>query len=38
MLNNITRKTNIKALELSSFQFGLKVHNCLKYVQIKRKR
>lgn len=38
MLNNITRKTNIKALELSSVQFWLKVHTYLKCVQMKRIR
>lgn len=38
MLNHIIRKTNIKTLELSSVQFGLKVHTYLKCVQMKRKR
>lgn len=38
MLNQITRKTNIKTLKISSMQIGLKVHTYLKYVQMKRKR
>lgn len=37
MLSYITRKINIKTIELSSVQFGLK-HTYLKCVQMKRIR
>jgi len=38
MLSYITRKINIKTIELYSVQFGLKVHTYLKCVQMKRIR